>query len=73
MASDNSQEIARLKGLIKDMVAKVPPRIGRAGLKETNAYKDAVKAANKVLTNSRATLASAQAAYTTMSGFWSNA
>lgn len=70
MAADHTQEIARLKEAIADMLKKVPPSVCAAGLKTTQAYKGAVDKAKKVMSSPRSTLASAQQAHTILSGFW---
>lgn len=63
-------EVDRIKRLLGELMHRVPPSVNRGGLSYTSKYLDAVKAAKKVLSNSRSTLASAQAAYTTLSSFW---
>lgn len=71
MSSDNTQEIARLKAAISQMLTKVPPSVLAAGLATTKAYKATVDKARKVVASNRSTLASVQAAYTSLSSHWS--
>lgn len=70
MAADNTKEIDRLKGLLGELMKRVPPSVTKGGLEYTTKYKAAVNAAKKVLSNARSTFISAQAAYTNLNSFW---
>lgn len=69
MASDNAAEIDRIKELVRERIRRVPQSVLAGGMKQSQAYKEVVEKANKLLASPRATLLKAQSVLGSLNSF----
>jgi len=67
---DNSEEIQRYKGLIVEMLKKVPSSVNNGSFQTAVAYKNAVRKANQSMDMKRPTLSKIHESYQSLAKFY---